>query len=80
MEHETAAQKQERIKRDLETLRILAWCVQRNRYSAEPARSDGGRRGKARIATFTSYVEAADLNEGRCRAGDRAPGASEVVL
>ncbi len=50
---------------DLEALRILAWCVQRNRYSAEPVRIDGGRRGKARVATFTFYLEAADLSQAR---------------
>lgn len=51
MQYETAPQKQARI--DREALRILAWRVQRNRYSAEPIGIDGGRRGKARIATFT---------------------------
>lgn len=35
------------------------------RYSAEPLRIEGGRRGKARIATITFYLEAADLNEAR---------------
>jgi|GEM_PF-4082911 len=72
MDHETPAQRQERIDRDLEVLRILAWCVQRNRYSAEPVRIDGGRRGKARIGTFTFYVEATDLAEGR-EAGEIQP-------
>lgn len=63
--HETPAQKQQRIDRDLEALRILAWLVQRGRYNAEPMRMEGGRRGKARIATFTFYAEAADLREAR---------------
>lgn len=65
MDRETPAQKQARIDRDLEALRIFAWCVQRNRYSAEPVRIDGGRRGKARIGTFTFYLEAADIAEAR---------------
>jgi hypothetical protein len=50
---------------DLDLLRSVAWCVQRMRYSAEPLRIEGGRRGKARIATITFYLEAADLNEAR---------------
>lgn len=56
---------QQRRDRDLEALRILAWCVQRDRYSAEPMRMDGGHRGKARIGTFTFYLEAADIAEAR---------------
>lgn len=48
---------------DLHHLRVLAWLVARNRYSAEPRRVEGGRRGKARIATFTYYVEMADYRE-----------------
>ena len=55
----------QRRDRDLEALRILARCVQLNRYSAEPMRVEGGRRGKARIATFTFYIGTTDLNEAR---------------
>ncbi len=61
---------------DLELLRMVAWCVQRMRYAAEPLRMEGGRRGKARVATVTFYVEAADLNEARdaVRRLQREPG------
>lgn len=65
LQRETDAQKQERIERDLDALRILAWLVQRGRYSAEPMRMEGGRRGKVRIAAFTFHIEAADLREAR---------------
>jgi len=54
-----------RLQRDhhLHNLRILAWCVARGRYSAEPMSVEGGRRGKARIRTFTYYLEQEDFAE-----------------
>jgi|GEM_PF-7097235 len=64
-EHQREQAERQRRDRDLEALRILAWCVQRGRYSAEPMRMEGGRRGKARIGTFTFYLEAADLAAAR---------------
>ncbi|MQA00999.1 MAG: hypothetical protein GEU80_17070 [Dehalococcoidia bacterium] len=48
---------------DLHHLRILAWCVMRGRDQSEPRRVEGGHRGKARIATFTFYVEMPDFRE-----------------
>ena len=64
---ESAADAERRRSRDLHELRILAWCVARDKYSAEPRRTEGGRRGRARIVTLTFYVEAEDY-----RAADTA--------
>jgi len=54
-----------RLQRDhhLHNLRILAWCVARGRYHAEPMSVEGGRRGKARIRTFTFHLDQADFAE-----------------
>ena len=64
---ESARDAERRRSRDLHELRILAWCVARDKYSAEPRRTDGGRRGRARIVTLTFYVEPEDY-----RAADTA--------
>jgi hypothetical protein len=64
---ESATDAERRRSRDLRELRILAWCVARDKYRAEPRRTDGGRRGRARIVTLTFYVEAEDY-----RAADHA--------
>lgn len=48
---------------DLHHLRMLAWCVQRDKYRAEPRRIEGGRRGAARMVTLTFHVEMADYAE-----------------
>lgn len=58
---ESEDQKRHRIARDLHDLRCLAWLVQRGRYNREPRQTTGGRRGRARITTFTFYAEPADL-------------------
>jgi len=54
-----------RLQRDhhLHNLRILAWCVARGRYSAEPVAVEGGHRGATRIRTFTFHLEQADFAE-----------------
>lgn len=57
---ESDGQTRRRRQRDLHQLRILAWCVARDRYSAEPRRTEGGRRGRARIVALTFYVEQED--------------------
>jgi hypothetical protein len=57
---ESAADAERRRSRDLHELRILAWCVARDKYSSEPRRTDGGRRRRARIVTLTFYVEQED--------------------
>ena len=54
---------EQRRRHDLHELRILAWCVQRDKYRAQPRRVEGGHRGKARIVTLTFYVEMADYRE-----------------
>ena len=70
---ESDAQAKRRRQRDLHELRILAWCVARDKYSAEPRRTEGGRRGRARIVTLTFYVEHEDY-----RAADIAVSEIEV--
>lgn len=60
---ETPDQAARRRDRDLHALRMLAWCVMRDRYSAERPRVEGGHRGSARIWTFTFYLEAEDYRE-----------------
>ena len=54
-----------RLRRDLDLhhLRILAWCVARARYSADPVVTEGGHRGRTRLRTFTFTLEQADFAE-----------------
>jgi hypothetical protein len=54
-----------RLQRDLHLhhLRILAWCVARGRYHADPVVTEGGHRGRTRLRTFTFTLEQADFAE-----------------